>query len=218
MPFFLGKLKWRRISPLPLASLALQFCPVAQWWPFFFVVLGGFPFKVNQPKKDAFFAYGHWASESLILCCQDFPTKSKAGSRYRYCSSCHLRDDAPTCGQVARTRSPMWVTQRKTHHFEGRSKQETPMWQRFSNDGQGRPGRLAKCSVNVDSPVSGKSICASRRGKVPALPMQALVPGFQGGTVETRDNHNQSPGRRRLGTIPRINRCGRLFDFLHGSG
>ena len=37
--------------------------PVAQRCPFFLFVWGRVPPKVNQPKKDAFFSPGHWASE-----------------------------------------------------------------------------------------------------------------------------------------------------------
>ena len=29
----------------------------------------GFPFKVNQPKRDAFFSHGHWASELTFFTC-----------------------------------------------------------------------------------------------------------------------------------------------------
>ena len=35
---------------------------VAQWRPFFLFCWKGSP-KLNQPKQDALFSYGHWASE-----------------------------------------------------------------------------------------------------------------------------------------------------------
>ena len=44
-------------------GIAVGYDPVAQWCPCY-LFLEGFPFKVSQPKKDALFAHGHWASEN----------------------------------------------------------------------------------------------------------------------------------------------------------
>ena len=44
-----------------------SFHPVARWCPFFPLVGQWFPFKLIQPKKGAFFAHGHWASELVLV-------------------------------------------------------------------------------------------------------------------------------------------------------
>ena len=54
-------------------------CPVVLCFLFFGE---GFPFKVNQPEKDALFCHGHWAS------------KSQSSAGFSGCPGCHHDDSA----------------------------------------------------------------------------------------------------------------------------